>query len=268
MVARRERDDELRGFAESSDELTVDTGRWFGDHGRGKVSASYFRMRSDTPGITLGPDNDDTLLRVGVTLGWDTRDSWRNPRTGWQNELEVWRTGGWLGGDGDFWTTTLDLRRFVPTGPRQKLLLAGLVSLQSGTYGEDVPVYLDYRMGGANTIRGYDVEDLGRRLYGKNQMIGTAEYSWNAVPLRRFDVFFLSFRVGLDLTVLGDVGVAWSEPGELSLRRTRGGLGAGVRLLVPGSEMTRLDVGWSPEGGFQFHFGPWSKPAASRFRLR
>jgi hypothetical protein len=32
--------------------------------------------------------------------------------------------------------------------------------------------------------------------------------------------------------------------------------------------MTRLDVGWSPEGGFQLHFGNWSKPAAQRFRLR
>jgi outer membrane protein assembly factor BamA len=69
-------------------------------------------------------------------------------------------------------------------------------------------------MGGANTIRGYDVDDLGRRIFGRNQMIGTDEYSWNVVPLRRFDVFFLSFRVGLDVTLFGDVGVAWSEPGS------------------------------------------------------
>jgi outer membrane protein assembly factor BamA len=256
FFARRDREDELRAFREKSDELTVQTGRYFGDHGRGEVGFSYFRMRSDVDGITLTPDNDDTLLRVGAILGWDTRDSWRNPRTGWQNELEVWRTGGLLGGDGDFWSATLDLRRYLPTSPRAKLLLAGLVSLQSGTYGKDVPVYLDYRMGGANTIRGYDVDDLGRRIFGKNQMMATAEHSWNVVGLRRFDVWFLSFRLGLDVTVFGDVGVAWSEPG------------AGVRLLVPGSEMTRLDVGWSPEGGFRFHFGPWSKPTGSRQRLR
>ncbi len=268
FVARREREDDLRGFREDSDELTADTGRWFGDHGRAKVTFSYFRMRSDVAGITLTPDNDDTLLRAGLTLGWDTRDSWRNPRHGWQNELEVFRTGGFLGGDGDFWSTTLDLRRFFPTAPRQKLLLAGLVSLQSGTYGTELPVYLDYRMGGANTIRGYDVDDLGRKVFGKNQMIGTAEYSWSLISLRRYDLWFLSFRLGLDFTVFGDAGVAWSEPEELSMKRTRGGLGAGLRVLVPGSEVTRLDVGWSPEGGFQLHFGPWTKPAASRFRLR
>ena len=64
-------------------------------------------------------------------------------------------------------------------------------------------------------------------------------------------------------TVLG-VGL----PEELGRRRTRGGLGAGFRILVPGSEMTRLDLGWSPEGGFQFHFAAWSKPTAQRARLR
>jgi outer membrane protein assembly factor BamA len=41
------------------------------------------------------------LLRIGGSVGWDTRDSWRNPRRGWQNELELWHTGGFLGGDGD-----------------------------------------------------------------------------------------------------------------------------------------------------------------------
>jgi outer membrane protein insertion porin family len=268
FFARRDRDDSLRGFRETSDELTVDTGRYLGEHGRGRVALSYLRMRSDVAGITLTPADDDTLLRLGLILGWDTRDAWRNPRSGWQNELEVWKTGGPLGGDGDFWSMTLDLRRFLPTASHQKLLLGGLLSLQSGTYGQDVPVYLDYRMGGANTIRGYDVEDLGRRIFGKNQLIGTAEYSWNVLPLRRVDLWFLSVAMGLDLTVFGDVGVAWNEPEELSMRRTRGGLGAGVRILVPGTEMTRLDVGWSPEGGFQFHFGAWSKPSASRFRLR
>jgi hypothetical protein len=32
--------------------------------------------------------------------------------------------------------------------------------------------------------------------------------------------------------------------------------------------MVRFDVGWSPEGGFHFHFASGSKPVAQRFRLR
>jgi hypothetical protein len=32
--------------------------------------------------------------------------------------------------------------------------------------------------------------------------------------------------------------------------------------------MVRFDVGWSPEGGFHFHFASGSKPAAQRLRIR
>jgi outer membrane protein insertion porin family len=263
FAAHRERDDTVRDFQETSDELTLKSGRYLGEHGRASVAVSYFGMRSDTDGITLTPDNDDALVRAGFSLGWDTRDVWRNPRRGWQNELELWRTGG----DGDFWSMNLDLRRFVPTGVRRRLLLGGLLSLQSGTLGENLPVYLDYRMGGANTIRGYDVE-LGRQISGKNQLIGTAEHSWTLMPLRRVDLSFLSFRVGVELTAFADAGIAWSEPNEFAMNRTRAGLGGGVRLLVPGAEMLRLDVGWSPEGGTHLHFGARSKPTATRSRLR
>ena len=127
-------------------------------------SSRYFRMKSDTAGITLSPDNEDNLLRLGASFGWDTRDSWRNPRRGWQNEIELWRTGGFLGGDGDWWSLNLDLRRWLPVTRRTKLMLSGLVSLQSGTLGEDLPVYLNYFMGGANSIRGYGVRTSATAL--------------------------------------------------------------------------------------------------------
>ena len=124
------------------------------------------------------------------------------------------------------------------------------MSLQSGEVGVDIPEYAQYRLGGANTIRGYDVEKLGRELFGRNQLLGTVEYSFRVVPPRLFSMWKLNFRLGLELALLGDVGVAWNESHELNSRRTRAGLGAGVRLLVPGSDMVRVDVGWSPEGGF------------------
>jgi outer membrane protein insertion porin family len=266
--ARLDRTDTLNEFKEASYEFTPRVGRYLGEHGRLKGAFSLFRMESDVDGKTLSPDNHDTLHRLGVSVGWDTRDSWRFPRRGWQNELEVWRTGGFMGGDGDFWSMNLDLRRWVPTVAGQRLMVSGLASLQSGTVGEDIPVYLIYRMGGANSIRGYKISDLGKRLYGKNQLIGTLEYSINVLPIRRWDLWKFSLRLGLDVALFTDAGIAWSEPGELAMNRARGGLGAGLRLLVPGAEMVRFDLGWSPEGGLQFHFGNGSKPAAQRPRLR
>jgi outer membrane protein assembly factor BamA len=245
-------------------EFTPGVGTYLGEHGRLEGRFSLFRMKSDVDGKTLSPDNKDTLPRLGLSLGWDTRDSWRFPRRGWQNELELWRTWG----DGDFWSMNLDLRRWVPIARRQRLLLSSLTSLQSGAVGEDIPVYLTYHMGGANSIRGYSIDDLGRRLYGKNQLIGTAEYSVNLLPLQRWDIWKFALRLGLDVAVFSDIGIAWSESRELSVDRARAGGGVGLRLLVPGSEMVRLDVGWSPDGGFHFHFASGSKPEAQRQRIR
>lgn len=266
--ARLERTDTLNDFQETSKEFTPKAGTYLGKHGRLEGKFSLFRMDSDVDGKTLSPDNRDVLLRVASTLGWDTRDSWTNPRQGWQNELELWHTGGFLGGDGDFWSMNLDLRRWFPTANHQRLLVSSLLSLQSGTVGEDIPVYLIYRMGGANSIRGYSIGELGKTLYGKDQLIGTAEYSFNVLPLRRWDFWKFAVRLGLDFALFADAGIAWSESREFAMDRARAGGGVGLRLLVPGSEMVRFDVGWSPEGGFHFHFASGSKPVAQRNRLR
>lgn len=266
--ARYTRPDVLRGFEETSYEFTPEVGTWIGERGWARAKFSYFEMKSDTAGITLSPDDEDQLLRLGASFGWDSRDSWRNPRRGWQNELELWRTGGFLGGDGDSWAMNLDLRRWVPATRRTKLMVSGLLSLQSGTLGEDVPTYMNYFMGGANTIRGYGVTDLGEELSGKNQLLGTAEYALTVIPLRRWDLWKISLRLGAELAVFADAGIAWSESRDFTTRRARGGLGGGLRLLVPGSEMVRLDVGWSPDFGFHFHFANGTKPKAQRARLR
>ena len=131
-----------------------------------------------------------------------------------------------------------------------------------------MPVYLLYRMGGANSIRGYEIEDLGVRLYGKNQLIGTAEYSVTLLPLRRWDIWKFALRLGLDAAVFTDAGIAWSEPRELAMNRVRAGSAAACGCSLPGTEMVRFDFGWSPEDGFHFHFASGTKPVAQRQRLR
>ena len=124
-----------------------------------------------------------------------------------------------------------------------------------------------YYLGGANTIRGHSVED-SKQLSGKNQYLGTVELRQTVLQPRRFDIFKWSFSFGLELAALGDIGIAWDTSNQFALNRFRGGFGLGLRLLTPGTGMTRFDFAWSPEGGFQFHFGGASKMARSRLRLR
>lgn len=266
--ARLVRDDLLRGFEETSFEFTPEVGVAIGEHAFVRGKFSLFQMRSDVTGITLGADNKDEVRRLGGSIVWDTRDSWTNPRRGIRHEVELWRNGGILGGDGDWLSANVDLRHWIPVQRRSKILLSGLLSLQQGALGTDIPSYMDYNLGGANSIRGYAVTDLGPEFSGKNQMIGTVEYAVGVVPPRRVDVGPLSLRLGVELALFADGSIAWSEPKEFRLARARAGIGSGLRLLVPGTEMSRFDFGWSPTGGLQFHFGAGTKMQAQRARVR
>jgi outer membrane protein assembly factor BamA len=266
-AAKLKREDVRNGFNEDSREFTGKVGKYLGDSGRLSARLSLFDMGSDVAGITLSPDNQDKLVTVAVVGGIDTRDSFRAPRTGWKNELELGKTGGFLRGDGDFETIILDVRHWLPTGKSQRTMLSGLLTMQSGTIGVDVPTYLRYHIGGANSVRGYPVQGPDETLAGKNQLIATVEHAFTLMPVRRFDIIGLSFGLGLEAVALADAGLAWNNQSELAIDRTRAGIGAGLHLLVPGSEL-RFEVACNGRGDFQFHLASGSKPVAQRSRNR
>jgi outer membrane protein insertion porin family len=257
------RDDTVREFEETSDEFTPWFGTYLGRKGRLGAGFSYFRMKSDRDGITLEPDNIDKLYRIGASIGYDSRDGMQNPHRGWEHEVKVWYTTG----SGEFWTTDVDLRRYQPVG-RHTLVFSFLNSLQSGVAGTDVPSYLQYVMGGSNSIRGYDLEVLGKELYGKNQLIGTVEYQHLVWDVREIAIYKWSFTLGFEVAAFVDVGAAWSESNDLNLDRTRTGFGAGLRPLLPGIGVLRLDLGVSQDGDAVFHIGVKSKMVAQRERIR
>ena len=267
-IARIERENLLDDFRETSFEFSPWLGTYLGERGRAAAGFSYFRITSDEPGHTLKAKGRDQLFQAGLRLGYDSRDVWGDPHRGWLNEFELRKTGGPLPGDGDYWTTHLDLRRFQPLTSRQTLVLAGLLSLQSGRVGRDLPEYMDYHLGGANTIRGYSIDELGATLFGKNQLIGTFEYRFPLLTNREYILFGLAADLGLAAALFADTGIAWSRDRDFDPDRLQTGVGLGLRLLAPAVDMTRLDLGYSPDGGWQIHFASFAKMKAQRARLR
>lgn len=267
-LARIERENELDGFRETSLEVSPWVGYYWGENGRVKLGGSYMKVTSDVDGHTLSASNVDRLRRAGIALGYDSRDVWGDPHRGWLNEVQVVKTGGVLGGEADFWTAHLDLRRFQPLFSPRTLVLAGLLSLQTGRVGRDAPEYLDFHLGGSNTIRGQNLADLGRVLYGKNQLIGTLEYRIPLLPIREYELLRLPADLGLAGAFFADAGLAWSEEEELNAGRARAGLGVGLRLLMPAVDMVRLDLGFDTDGNRRIHLAGFSKMQAQRLRLR
>ena len=182
------------------------------------------------------------------------------------NEIEITKTGGLLSGDGDFWSADVDIRRFQPLR-EHTLVLAGLLSMQSGTVGETLPEYLDYHLGGANSIRGYEVNTLGRTLRGRHQLLATVEYRVTLIESREIVLMGQAADLGLAWALFSDTGIAWDEADQLSAGRARSGFGTGLRLLLPAVEMTRLDVAIG-EDGWRVAFAALSKMSAQRLWLR
>ena len=136
--------------------------------------------------------------------------------------------------------------------------------MQSGTIGEDVPIYGDYSLGGENTIRGWP---FGSRR-GKNQFINTLEYRYVFVPTRNFRVFGISLYGGLGAAVFGDLGAVWSDPDEMADRFIGGG-GIGLRVVFPFVNLIRLDLSFGePDGHGRFQLGVNEKFVAQRNRVR
>lgn len=267
-LSRIKRLNELDGFDEESVELSPSLGMYVGEYGRAAAGISYLRFRSDRAGHTLTPDDVDQFLQIALRAGYDTRDNWGDPHAGWLNELEVRRTGGPLPGDGDFWTAHIDLRRFQPIGATHTLVAASLLSLQSGRVGRQLPEYMDYHLGGSNSLRGYDIRELGATLAGKNQWLGTLEYRVPLLPKREYDLFGMTSNMGLSAALFADGGTAWDRSEHLGHQRLRLGFGAGLRVLAPAVDMMRMDVGFDTEGHWKIHIASFSKMRAQRLRLR
>ncbi|MCK5408096.1 MAG: BamA/TamA family outer membrane protein, partial [Candidatus Krumholzibacteria bacterium] len=186
------------------------------------------------------------------------------PTNGWWAELDLKKYG--LGGmDTDYWQVTLDARRYQELGSAfNSLALYSLASLSTGEVGVDFPLYMQFNLGGANSVRGWS---LGSRD-GKNQWINTLEYWRLLVDHQKWKIWFFKFAMGLQLGVFGDAGVAWSESSQFQQNWIGGG-GVGLRLLVPASVMFRFDVAGGESGvGLGLFISGREKAVAQRDRVR
>jgi len=147
------------------------------------------------------------------------------------------------------------------------LVLSGLSSLQTGELGTDIPSYMNYLMGGANTVRGYKLKELGKELSGKNQLLGTIEYQYLLWDVREVVVHGIGVTFGMELAAYVDNGTAWNTDNQFNTDHNRTGYGFGFRPLIPAIDELRLDLGFSQDG-FVFHIASGPKMTAQRQRLR
>ncbi len=148
-----------------------------------------------------GTDNDLTRTFT-LTLDRDRRDDYFDPTRGFLNRIIGSVSGGILGGDNDFWRFQTEANWFRTM---RGVTVAGRLRVgyeQPFGESETVPDYLRFKLGGANTVRGYDYQDIGP---GDFLLLGNVELR---VP------FFWIVQGGVFL----DGGNAWEDVDEVRWR--------------------------------------------------
>jgi outer membrane protein assembly factor BamA len=259
----RERTNQVYEFDEKSLEIIVEVGRQISEEFRLGGRGGVFSLASDLNGITVSGSNQDNLFNAGFFIGYDTRDLWSNPSSGWRNEVELsrWDDKGPAG----FWSFLFDLRRYLPIADRHTVGLFSLTTLRTGKSGIEVPIHQDFLIGGVNTVRGWPL--ASKR--GINQFLNTAEYRYTIMRPRALQFKGLNFRFGLQVAGFADWGFAWKRPEEFKLDNSIAGIGFGFRLLIPYVESIRIDFAYGERGGgMKFYLGIFEKADSQRNRVR
>lgn len=192
--------------------------------------------------IVQGPTSDQGWISgIAYSRLWDTRDFPFDPSSGTYFEGELELASKLLGGSRTFAKLTLDWRRYVPKGKTTVLATRLLLGTTVGA----TPVFENFFVGGAETLRGYTID----RFVGRNMVVFNAE-------LRQ------RFRKELQGVLFLDIGDAFGGPNSLDLRapvparrstpRLKVGYGFGVRFITPFGPL-RFDFGFGEEGS-RTHF--------------
>ena len=201
--------------------------------------------------LTFSGTGVDELYTVSFGATLDRRNNPFNPSSG--SILSLSSEQSIPVGQGNILSNKLlaNYIQYVPMnllGGRDSETLPEMLAfnLQGGTVIGDLPPTEAFRLGGRNSVRGYDSGDIGS---GRSYFVASGEYRF---PVGRDvgGVLFVDFAsdLGTGDRVLGQPAVVRDKPG------TGVGAGVGVRVRSPFG-LIRLDMGVSDGGEIKFVLG-------------
>jgi len=187
-------------------------------------------------------DMEGTNVTSSLTLGVnrDSRNSYFNATSGSINNLSVEYAGGFLGGDNYFTKYTARTVWFFPLIWDTVFSVQGRWGFVGQRSGGELPVYEKFRIGGMNTVRGFDYGSIspldpetGDRIGGEKMMAYNLEFRF---PLQK--------EQGVWGVVFFDAGNVFTKDESWTFRGIRMGAGAGIRWLTPIAPL-RLEWGYN-----------------------
>ncbi len=184
-----------------------------------------------------GIDRQTNFLRAGAFIQFDNRDNPGGPRRGGNYIVQYTSYSDTLLHRFAFSRVDAEAQHYIPfTNRRRVIALRAKTSFTDAHHGNQVPFYLQPRLGGSEELRGYRFF----RFTDNNALVMNAEYRW--------EVFS-----GLDMALFADAGKVFPKWQQISLHDLESSAGFGFRFNVRNSVFFRIDVGFSHEG-FQIWF--------------
>lgn len=135
---------------------------------------------------------------VSATIGRDTTNHPLMPTKGTKQSIRVEYGGGFLGGSDDFYKITGNYGIFYGLNQNHVLHVRGTISAVFENGNDVVPAFERFYIGGMNSLRGYDYEDISPQDVRTGETIGatrigygTVEYIWRVNE--EFGIFLVPF---------------------------------------------------------------------------
>ena len=238
------------GAFKGSDELSVEQPPTIWDYMRGGVSYSLTRDKISKISETASQqikDEAGTSLTSAVTpnISYDSRDHFFAPTEGTKFSLAL-KTAG-LGGDTEFIKPDLSARWHFPLlkdpnwGGAYVFALGGSLG-----YGNNLPLFERYFIGGINSVRGFAERSIAPRApsgcdASGNNCTGTEVIGGDKAAVLNAEILFPIYeQYGLRGVTFFDVGNAFNS---FNLNEFRRSVGFGVRWLSPFGPI-RVELGF------------------------
>lgn len=197
---------------------------WYGDIAYNFENAKIYNVSTDAPRIIKDQEGSRTTSSITPSIVRDSRDNYLDPSRGSRNSLYITYAG--LGGTNKFIKGELDSAWYFPISSTA-VMLRGRFGYATGLFGEELPLYERFYLGGIYTIRGLGFGEAGPRDPKTNDVIGgTEELIFNLEY-----IFPIVSEIRLKGVVFFDAGNAYEEFKNFGeLRYTTG---IGIRWISP-----------------------------------
>ncbi|WP_456397687.1 BamA/OMP85 family outer membrane protein [Desulfurobacterium sp.] len=188
-----------------------------------------------------------------IITDYDKRNSFSNPTKGYRFHLKLSYTGGFLGGDADYFLSEIKVLKLKNIKRRFTVVLrAGVGYIKP--FGSGVPIQDRFYLGGAESVRGYKYGTISP-VDSSGNYVGGNFYSLASIELR------YNILKELQIAVFCDTGDVFPDVSDFTFDGWYSSVGLGFRYLTPVGPL-RVDYGYKLKpiegqgrGRFHISFG-------------